>query len=205
MPSVKANRFNVKRIVYAVISKDDKTAFTHGTIKDFAVPMQVQLTPTLATGQYYGGGAKTEDESRITGYELQLEVNKIFPEVRAEIFGHTYENGRVIVKTSDQPKDIAIGYEVDETGGHRELVWFYKGKARPFAQTVQQTTNSINYSSDTVTIGCMPREHDEKIMEFGDTANSDFSEEDAEAFLDEIPGGTPDPETSPEPDPAPEG
>lgn len=192
--SVQANRFNVKRIVYAVIIKDDETEYMHGPIKKLGEPMQIQLTPTLATGQLYGGGVKTEDMSRITGYELQAELNKIYPENRAEILGHTYNNGRIIEKATDQPRDIAIGFEIEETGDNREVVWFFKGKPRPFAQTYQQSDTSLKFSTDTITIGCMPRVFDGAIKEFGDTANPDFKDEDAEAFLDTIPDGTLDDE-----------
>lgn len=188
--SVKANRFNVKKIVFATITKDDATAYEYDPIEEFGKPMQIQLTPTVVTGPLYGGGVKQEDMSRVTGYELQLDVNKIPIEVRAKILGHTYAGGVLTEKASDQPKDIAVGYEVEQTGNNRELVWFYKCKARPYAQTIQQSGENFNYSTDTITIGCMPREFDEKIKEFGDTANSDFTSEMADEFLNKIPGGT---------------
>jgi phi13 family phage major tail protein len=188
--SVKANRFNIKRIVYSVISKDDASAFNYGTIKKFADPMQVQYTPTLATGIQYGGGVKTEDMSKMTGGVLQVDVNKIPIEVRAEILGHTYAAGVLTEKPSDQPKDIAIGYELDETGDNTELVWLYKCKAKPFASSTQQTTENINFSQDTLNIGVMPRVFDGAIRAFGDTANADFTPEMATAFLATIPGGT---------------
>lgn len=188
--SVKANRFNVKKIVFAVITKDDTTSYEYDPIEEIGKPMQIQLTPTVASGQLYGGGEKQEDMSRVTGYELQLDINKIPIEVRATMLGNIYIDGVLFEKSSDQPKDIAVGYEIEATGNTRELVWFFKCKARPFAQTMQQSGENFNYSTDTITIGCMPREFDGNIKGFGDTANPGFTSVMADEFLTKIPGGT---------------
>ena len=196
--SVKANVFNVKRIVYAVITKDDSTAFNHGPIKEFGAPMQVQLTPSYATGTLYGGGVKTEDMSKITGIALKVDVNKVFIEVRADIYGHTYANGELITHENDQAKEIAIGYEMESSGNHREFVWLFKGKPKPFAKTVQQTTDNFNFSIDSIEIGFLFREHDGELKRDADTANSDFTSEKAATYLDTIPGG--ELVTEPEPD-----
>lgn len=187
--SAKANRFNVKKIVYAVISKDDSTGYTHGPIKPFGAPMQVQYTPSYASGPLYGGGVKTEDISKLTGGVLKIDVNKIPIEVRAEILGHTYSEGVLKENKDDQAKDIAIGYELEETGGHRELVWFLKCKAKPFGNNVQQSADNINYSTDSIDIGVMAREFDGNFKNSGDTANGDFTAEKASVFLSTIPGG----------------
>jgi phi13 family phage major tail protein len=190
MPSGKANRFNIKRIVYAMVLEDTKTSFKHGPIKEFGKPMQVQFTPTVATGTLYGAGVKEEDISRLTGGELALDINKVFIEVRAEIYGNTYTDGTLHEVVGAQPKDIAIGIELEETGDNRELCWFFKGKPRMGAQTTQQSTDNINFSTDSITVGLVQRTFDGRLRSFGDTANTEFTKTVADAFLDTIPGGT---------------
>lgn len=207
--SAKANRFNVSRLVYALITKDDDTGVNNGPIRKLGEPMQVQLTPSYATGTLYGGGVKTEDISKMTGIALKLDVNKIAIEDRAIIGGHTYENGVLIEKAGDQAPNIAVGYEVEETENHKELVWLLKGKAKPIANTQQQSTDNITFSTDSLEIGFVPRTYDKEIKVFGDTANPDFTSEDAAVFLDSVPGSTlvtdnetetdPDPESGPNP------
>lgn len=188
--SSKANRINVKNLVYAVITEDTKTAFTTGEIKSFAKAMQVQITPTVATGTLYGDGAKQEDLAKLTGVTLQVDVNKVPIEVKADVLGNTYENGVLVENKSDQAKNIAFGFEVEQTENKREMMWLYKGKAQPFSNTVQQTTDNINFSTDTLTINFVPRELDGAIRAIGDTANADFTEVMAEAFLTKVPGST---------------
>lgn len=189
-PSTKANRFNVSKIVYSVLSKDDATGYVFGPIKKFGDPMTVQLTPSFATGKLYGGGVVKEDMSKLTGAALKVDVNKVPIEVRAEIYGHDYTSGVLTTNASDQAKDIAIGYEVEQTGDNVELVWLLKGKAKPFGSNVQQSEENIKYSTDSIDIGFMPRDFNGDIKKDGDTSNADFTAEMATAFLLTIPGGT---------------
>jgi phi13 family phage major tail protein len=190
MASGKANRFNVKRIVYALVLENTASSYKYGPIKEFGVPMQVQFTPTVASGVLYGAGAKEEDISRLTGGELVIDMNKVFIEVRAEIYGDEYASGVMNEVIGTQPKDIAIGVELEETGDNRELCWFFMGKPRRSAQTTQQSTDNINFSTDSITIGLVQRALDKRLRSFGDTANSTFTSSAADAFLDTIPGGT---------------
>lgn len=111
--SSKANRINVKNLKYTVIIEDTETSFTTGEIKNFAKAMQVQITPTVATGTLYGDGAKQEDLAKLTGVTLQVDANKIPIEVKAEVNGNKYENGVLQENKDDQAKDIAVGFEVE--------------------------------------------------------------------------------------------
>lgn len=188
--SSKANRINVKNLKYTVIIEDTETSFTTGEIKNFAKAMQVQITPTVATGTLYGDGAKQEDLAKLTGVTLQVDANKIPIEVKAEVNGNKYENGVLQENKDDQPKDIAVGFEVEQTNNKRELIWLYKGKVQPFANTVQQATDNINFSTDTLTINFIPRELDGNIRAIGDTANAEFTDVMADTFLTKVPGST---------------
>jgi phi13 family phage major tail protein len=188
--SAQANRINVSKIVYAPIIKDTKTEYTHGAIKILGDVMQVQLTPTLAAGELYGNGAKTEDLAKLTGIALQVDLNKVPIEVRAELMGNTYVDGVLSENKKDQAINIAVGFEVEETGNNRELMWLFKGKVKPFANTVKQSEGNITFSTDTLTIGFVPRSLDGKIRAFGDTANTEFTTAMADAFLSSVPGNT---------------
>jgi hypothetical protein len=93
--SVYSVRFNVKRIVYALIIKDDSTSYTYGPIKAFADPMQVQMSYSLAQGKLYGGGVQKINMAKVTGATLKIDINKLPIEVKAEILGNKMENGVV--------------------------------------------------------------------------------------------------------------
>lgn len=183
MPSKKSNRINVARLVYCLVLTDAAEGTTYGPVKPFGKAMQIQLTPQVATGTLYGDGNKEEDVGILKGIAAVVDTNKIYAETKAEIMGNTIVDGVVIEKSGDQPKDIALGYEVDQVGGTKEQVWLLKGKAQPGNQTIQQSTDNLNFSTDSTAINFVPRESDSQIRFFGDTANSDYSAAQATAFF----------------------
>jgi len=191
MTIAKANRINIVNPVYAVITKDDLTGFETGSVKSFGDAMQVQITPTLATGVLYGNGAQKENLAKLTGLTVVIDVNKVPIDVRTEIMGHDYTDGVATVSKDDQPKDIALGYKVEQTNGKAEYVWLLKGKPQPWAQTVQQSTENINFSTDSLTINFVPREFDGNLYFFADSADSEFTG--AATWFESVPGTVAEP------------
>jgi len=183
MSSKKSNRINVARLVYCLLLTDTAEGTTYGPVKPFGKAMQIQITPQVATGTLYGDGNKEEDVGMLKGITIAVDTNKVFAETRAEIMGNTIVDGIVIEKAGDQPPDIAVGYEVEQLGGTKEQVWLLKGKAQPGNQTIQQSTDNLNFSTDSTTINFIPRESDSQIRFFGDTANTDYTAAQATAFF----------------------
>ena len=175
--SKKANRINIKNAVYCVLQTDESEGTTYGDVKSLSPAMQVQLTTSLATGVLHGDGVQQENIARITGIAMVLDVNKIPIEDRAIILGNKYENGILEEVAGDEAPYIAVGYEVPETNGCKELIWLLKGRAQPYNSNVQQSTENINFSTDSVTINFIPRDSDGRLRFFGDTANADLTEE----------------------------
>ncbi|WP_312373013.1 major tail protein [Lachnoclostridium sp.] len=186
-PSKRAYRINIKKPVYSVLTSDDSTASVYGEVKSLGEAMEIQITPTLATGTLYGDGAKVDDSAKITGIDMQFGSTKIPIEHRAEMLGNTYVDGILVENKGDQSKYIAFGYEVEQTNGKRECVWLLKGKAQPISSTSQQSESNINYSTDSIKISFIPRTFDGAIRAFGDTANEAFTDEKADAFLSDVP------------------
>lgn len=183
MSSKKSNRINVARLVYCLILTDTPEGTTYGPVKQFGKAMQIQITPQVATGTLYGDGNKEEDVGLLKGIAAAVDTNKVYAETRAEIMGNTIVDGVVIEKSGDQPPEIALGYEVDQLGGTKEQVWLLKGKAQPGNQTIQQSTDNLNFSTDSTAINFIPRESDGQIRFYGDTANSDYTTAQATAFF----------------------
>lgn len=185
--SVKSNRINVKNLVYTVLSTDTNAGVEYGDVKSLAKAMTIQVTPSQATGVLYGDGAQEENLAKLTGLSAKFEVNKIAIENRAEIQGHTYENGVMIYDKADQAPYIAVGYQIEGTNSYSEYVWLLKGRVQEGNQNVDQATDKINFSTDEMTINFIPREYD-GYMEFtADTSNGDFYSDQAAAWLTTAP------------------
>ena len=183
MLSVKSNRLNVTNPVFCLLTTDTAEGTTYGAVESLGKAMQVQITPQVAAGTLYGNGAKQEDISRLKGAAVAIDVNKLYSEVKAKLLGNTMVDGVVIAKDGDEPPYIAVGYEVEQTGGTKEQIWFLKGRAQPANQTVQHSTDNLNFSTDSITINCIPRDSDKRIYWFGDTANPSYTSAQSTAFF----------------------
>jgi len=184
----KANRINVKNMVYSIVMKDDLESIEYGPIKSFAKAMQIQVTPSVATGTLYGDGVKQEAIGKLTGLTVVADINKLPINVRTEILGIEYVDGVATEKAGDEPKEIALGYMVEQTGNTAEYIWLLKGRPQPYASTVQQQDDNIKFSTDSVTIEFVPREHDTEIRKFADSADSDFTKEKQDNWFKTVPG-----------------
>lgn len=185
--SKKSNRINVKNLVMALLLTDTAEGTTYGVVESISPAMQVQLTPSLASGVLHGDGVQQENIARLNGIAMVLDVNKVKIETRAKMLGHTYENGVLIEKAGDEAPYIAVGYLVEGTNKCNEYVWLLKGRAQPFNSTVQQSTDNINFSTDSININFIPRDYDAALRYFADSANADLTEEQIRKWFAEGP------------------
>lgn len=185
--SVKANRINITDPVYCMLTMDTKESVTYGEVKNLGEAMQVQITPGVSSGSLFGNGVKQEDLSLLTSIAMQLDVNKVKIEARAEILGHEYKNGIMIEKGGDEPPYIAVGYKVEQTNQKAEYVWLLKGRAQPINDNVQQRTDSINFSTNTLNVNFIPRDHDSQLRYFADSANDDLTKEQMDKWFTKGP------------------
>lgn len=184
----KEYRINIKNAVYALIATDNATICTYGDVKPVASLRDIKLAPIIATGDCYGDGALEKSPSKIVGYDVTVGVNKIPIDVRVDWYGHvTDSEGVVWISDEDVIKEIAFGYEIENTGGKRELVWLLKGTPQPYSEDVKQTESNITFNPDSFKIRFVKRDFDGEFRCIGDTCLSTFTEEKANTFLSNVP------------------
>lgn len=181
--SKKGNKINIKSPVYALLTSDTLDGVAYGEVKSLGKAMQVQITPTIASGNLYGDGKKTEDISQLVGIAFVIDLNKLNIETKAEILGYEYTDGVLIERAGDEPPEIAVGFVTEQTGGTYEQTWLLKGRAQPPNTTTQQRTESINFSTDSITINFIPREYDGQLRFYADTANPEYTAAQATKFF----------------------
>lgn len=181
--SVKSYRINITNPVYAVLINDTDEAVEYGTVKKLGEAMQVQITPSVATGTLHGNGVPVEDISRLKGIAIAFDATKIPIEERAVIQGHEFKDGVIIEKAGDEAPYIAFGYIIEGSNKKNEYVWLLKGRATPMNETHKQSEDNINFSTDTLNANFIPRVKDGEIRYFADSANATFTEKQAEDWF----------------------
>lgn len=193
--SVQAYRINIANPVYAVVTSDTAEGTTYGEVKPFGEAQQIQITPSVATGQLYGNGAIVDSSALLTGLTIQFQTTKVPIETRADIYNQTVTDGVLQEKAGVTANYIALGYEVPQSNGTSEYVWLLKGRPQPLGSNVQQSEQNINYSTDTINIDFVKRASDDMLRFYADAANADFTKEQADAWFNEGPSTYPKPTT----------
>lgn len=185
--SKKAYRINVKYPVYAILTADTSEGANYGEVKSLGEAQTIGVTASVASGSLYGDGAKVDSSSKLTGLTVSLDLTKVPIEAQQEIYNNEVVDGVVIDKSTDQPNQIAVGYMVEQTNGANEYVWLLKGTPRPMNSSVQQSEDNLNYSTDTMEVDFVRRVFDNAFRYRADSANPDFTEEQASKWFAQAP------------------
>lgn len=145
-------KINVQNVHLAEATESPEGAITFGTPEHVVGAMEFGKVPQLAKGQLYGDGKITHSNSRKIAYQITANLNKLPTKWRRYMEGVTVNNGVESGTSKDEPKPFAIGWEVEKTGGKKELIWFLYCLAEPIQETTRQSEENINYSTDNVTI-----------------------------------------------------
>ena len=187
-----AFRINVRDIYIDFLVKDDITGVVYENTPTL-IPgaMEVTLAPTVASASLYGDGRRRHQTIKVGGYEVTLEHNKIPPPILARMRGQSVdtETGIRISSTKDTPADFAIGWTTDLTDDHVEVTWLPKCTAAPSDKSAQQTTDSIEYSTDSLAITALALEYNDHFEYIADTSDavSGFTHAKASTFFDKVP------------------
>lgn len=185
--SEQSYKINVKHPVYCIMTADTSSGTTYGPVKTFSEAQEVQLTPSVSSGQLYGNGAKVDSSSVLTGITASYSATKIPIEVQADLYNYTVTDGVVQVEAGKTANYIAFGYEVEQSNGKSEYVWLLKGRPKAMNSDVRQSEDNITYSTDTIEIEFVKRVSDNMLKFYADESNPDFTAEQATKWFDEGP------------------
>jgi phi13 family phage major tail protein len=179
-------KINVKNVHLAEITKSPEGAITHSTPEHVAGAMEIGKVPQLATGQLYGDGKISKETSRKIKYQITVSLNKLPTKWRRYMEGVTTTNGVEIGTSKDEPKEFAIGWEVEKTGGQKELIWFIYCLAEPIQEQNRQSEENINYSTDSITISALEDDSLERFYTMIDTEDEEITPEMIENFFKKV-------------------
>ena len=145
-------KINVKNIHMAEITESPEGVLTFSVPELIIGAMQVTRNPQLSTGKLFGDGKVRNNAAKKIGYEITLQQNKIPTKWRRYMEGVKVVTGVESGTSMDEPKPLAVGWEVEKTGGESEFIWFLYCQANPIQETVSQSEDNTVYSTDSVTL-----------------------------------------------------
>jgi len=182
-------RMNIRDLRIAFITKEGSEGIEYEAPILIPGAMEVGLSPRVSEAPLYGDGRLRHKVKKIDGYDVTLGHNKIPPAISARMQGKSLEGKIRVSRTVDSTSGFALGFVVDQFDGHTENTWLPKCVAAPSERTVQQSTGSVEYSTDSLSITSMALQYNDAYEYTGDTADeeSGFSKEDAKTFFDKVP------------------
>lgn len=178
-------KINVQNVHLAEVT-ESVSGLEFGTPEHVAGAMEIGKVPQLATGQLYGDGKIRHDISRKIRYQLTMNLNKLPSKWRRYMEGVTVNNGVESGTSKDEPKPFAVGWEVEKTGGKKELIWFLYCFAEPIQTTDRQSEENINYSTDSITISALEHDSLGRYYTFIDTEDEEITPELVENFFKKV-------------------
>lgn len=145
-------KVNVEGLYFAKVKTDTDTELIFDAVEQVAEVQEVQISPKIAEGGLFGNGRKVHSTSKKTSYEIAVDMTVLPPQVRAYVEGLTVVSGVESGSSKDEPKAFALGFEIQKTDGKVQKIWFPYAKAKPIEESIKQSEESVNYSTDKLVI-----------------------------------------------------
>lgn len=127
MPKIFEYR-GVEGLVYAEVTKDDKTGITFGEVKDLAGVAEIGKSTDSASEAHYYDNIPAVVITSTGADTITISASAIPLDVLAEITGQTYDQATgAFIEEERQQKEFAIGYQTKTTDGQIIYVWRMKG------------------------------------------------------------------------------
>ena len=191
-PGSKQEKINIKKFYLAKVTTDELISLIHATPKYYSGVQECSITLEYIEDEAFAEGQKVVDDAMINGGTIDITLNQLSNEERAEILAYIERStgSSVNVLTDSKEKSFfAVGYEVEFADGSIRYRWWYK--TNPVLQSdslsVTQSTNDVNRQSDIVRFNLLKTFYEidktssgQKVKLFGKTAQTDDPNYDVE-------------------------
>lgn len=127
MPKIFEYR-GVEGLVYAEVTKDDKTGITFGEVKDLAGVAEISKSSDSASEAHFYDNIPAVVITSTGADTVTISASAIPLDVLADITGQTYDSTTgTYIEEERQQKYFAIGYQTKNTDGEKVYVWRLKG------------------------------------------------------------------------------
>lgn len=169
-------KIGVRKLYYAICTKDNETGVTYGTPKRIVGLNKIDVNPSVQNAKAYGDNLPLETASSISDISIGFESVYLPLEDKAALLGHTIENDVMISNANDEAPYVAIMFESNQTGGAIQYEKLLKGKFSETQETFDTKGANINFANHSLNGSFVARQYDgewRKTMVSTDTTISD--------------------------------
>ena len=155
-------KIGVKKLYYAICTKDDETGVTYGTPKRIIGLNTIEINPTVQRAQAFGDDAPLETASSISEIAVNFDSVYLPLEDKASLLGHTVTDGVMISKTDDEAPYVAVMFESKQTKGAIQYEKLLKGKFSETSETFNTKSENTEYQLHSLEGSFVARAYDGK-------------------------------------------
>lgn len=182
MPMLKG----LKRLFYAILTKDDETGVAYGTPKRLSGVNKANVTRKVNEATFDADDKIWETAYAYDATELELTVADLMPEDYAALLGHTVVGAELRKNTADAGNvpTVAIGFEATKSNGKSKLIWLYGGKFQPPNDENEAASKSITLRPATIKASFIGHNYDGATERIMDMDSPNYVAGMADAFFD---------------------
>ena len=142
-----SNFISIRNLHIYPLTQDDSEGLVYG--EPIKVPglVKVDITPSMASGQYYADGIIYEQIQKFAGAELVVQTSAMDMKTQAMICGHKYneEAGTIVCNADDVPPTFGMKYERVKSDGTSRFIALNKVTFALQNESGQTSTDSIEF------------------------------------------------------------
>lgn len=137
--------------------------------------VSVSIQPEIETAKLYGDNMLLASHTRNKGTTLTVGLARLPLEIRALLFGHEYNNGKMIVGSEDKAPYFAVMFDADTDDGKRMFIKYYKVKFAESQQDIETIGENYDYQTFSIEGTCAERIDTKKEYEAIETTDTSIA------------------------------
>ncbi len=168
-------RQSLRNIHYALLTSDTAAGITYGKPEPLVGAVSAKVSPSSNQEKLWADDGPHDVASTLGDITLEMELATLPLKAQATLLDHSYTDGVLTMKDTDEPPYVAIGF-MSQPGPNRfRFVWLYKGKFQLLEDEYATATDSAAWRVPKLSASFVKREHDGLWQAIADSGDAGFT------------------------------
>ena len=168
-------RQSLRNLHYAILTKDTADGVQYEVPKPLVGAISAKISPTSNQEKLWADDGVFDIAANLGDISLELELATLPIKAQAALLGHTYQDGVMTMKDSDDPPYLAIGFMSQPQPGRFRFVWLYKGKFALIQDEYATATDAAAWRAAKLTGTFVKRDNDGEWQVIADSGDAGFT------------------------------
>ncbi len=189
-------RQSLRNLHYALLINDNASGVEYATPQPLVGAINAKISPATSQEKMWADDGVFDIANNLGDISVELELATLPLKAQATLLGHTYMDGVMTMKATDEPPYLAIGFMSQPRPGRFRFVWLYKGKFGLIQDEYATATDAAAWRQPKLTGTFVRREFDSEWQVIADSGDPGFTG--ADFWFQAVYPNTPPPEPDPE-------